>query len=291
MATLKGIKHRIASVKNIQKITSAMKVVSASKLQRSVNAIQKIKPYYDGVYGIASRYFNSVNPIPSPYLMKRKISRVAIIPISSNNSLCGSFNMDLIQFLEKVLSSYNNLQEENILIYPIGKKVEDAVKKMHYPIQGSYQNLAEKPTYEEAKKLTDELIKKFDEKIIDQVEIIYHHFKSKGSIVLTREVFLPMKFLMQEEKNKLEYIVEPLPLQLASKLLPVLLYNKMYAILLDASKSEHLTRMIVMQIATDNVHELLSDLVIQYNKSRQQAITNELLDIIGGSMQQKSKGF
>ncbi|HXL00893.1 MAG TPA: ATP synthase F1 subunit gamma [Dysgonamonadaceae bacterium] len=285
MPPLKEIKHRIVSVKNIQQVTSAMKLVSAAKLQRSGNAIQKVRPYQNKLYTMATRYFNSVSPFPSPYLMKRKISRVAIVAVASNTSLCGSFNVNLVQFLEKILGSYENLGKENILIYPIGKKVEDALKKMDYPIQGSYQNLADNPTYAETQELTQELIKQFNDKNIDRVEIVYHHFKSKGSIILTRKIFLPMVDLIQNEKNNLEYIVEPSPLELTSTLLPLLLYCNMYFTLLNASASEHATRMIAMQIATDNAGELLSDLTLQYNKSRQQAITNELLDIIGGSMQ------
>ena len=156
---------------------------------------------------------------------------------------------------------------------------------MDYPIQGSYQNLADNPTYAETQELTQELIKQFNDKNIDRVEIVYHHFKSKGSIILTRKIFLPMVDLIQNEKNNLEYIVEPSPLELTSTLLPLLLYCNMYFTLLNASASEHATRMIAMQIATDNAGELLSDLTLQYNKSRQQAITNELLDIIGGSIQ------
>lgn len=285
MPPLKEIKHRIVSVKNIQQVTSAMKLVSAAKLQRSGNAIQKVRPYQNKLYTMATRYFNSVSPFPSPYLMKRKISRVAIVAVASNTSLCGSFNVNLVQFLEKILGSYENLGKENILIYPIGKKVEDALKKMDYPIQGSYQNLADNPTYAETQELTQELIKQFNDKNIDRVEIVYHHFKSKGSIILTRKIFLPMVDLIQNEKNNLEYIVEPSPLELTSTLLPLLLYCNMYFTLLNASASEHATRMIAMQIATDNAGELLSDLTLQYNKSRQQAITNELLDIIGGSIQ------
>lgn len=285
MPPLKEIKHRIVSVKNIQQVTSAMKLVSAAKLQRSGNAIQKVRPYQNKLYTMATRYFNSVSPFISPYLMKRKISRVAIVAVASNTSLCGSFNVNLVQFLEKILGSYENLGKENILIYPIGKKVEDALKKMDYPIQGSYQNLADNPTYTETQELTQELIKQFNDKNIDRVEIVYHHFKSKGSIILTRKIFLPMVDLIQNEKNNLEYIVEPSPLELTSTLLPLLLYCNMYFTLLNAGASEHATRMIAMQIATDNAGELLSDLTLQYNKSRQQAITNELLDIIGGSMQ------
>lgn len=285
MPPLKEIKHRIVSVKNIQQVTSAMKLVSAAKLQRSGNAIQKVRPYQNKLYTMATRYFNSVSPFPSPYLMKRKISRVAIVAVASNTSLCGSFNVNLVQFLEKILGSYENLGKENILIYPIGKKVEDALKKMDYPIQGSYQNLADNPTYAETQELTQELIKQFNDKNIDRVEIVYHHFKSKGSIILTRKIFLPMVDLIQNEKNNLEYIVEPSPLELTSTLLPFLLYCNMYFTLLNAGASEHATRMIAMQIATDNAGELLSDLTLQYNKSRQQAITNELLDIIGGSIQ------
>ena len=117
MPPLKEIKHRIVSVKNIQQVTSAMKLVSAAKLQRSGNAIQKVRPYQNKLYTMATRYFNSVSPFPSPYLMKRKISRVAIVAVASNTSLCGSFNVNLVHFLEEILGSYENLGKENILIY------------------------------------------------------------------------------------------------------------------------------------------------------------------------------
>jgi len=133
MPPLKEIKHRIVSVKNIQQVTSAMKLVSAAKLQRSEMLFKKYVLIKTNYTLWRTRYFNSVSPFPSPYLMKRKISRVAIVAVASNTSLCGSFNVNLVQFLEKILGSYENLGKENILIYPIGKKVEDALKKNGLP--------------------------------------------------------------------------------------------------------------------------------------------------------------
>jgi hypothetical protein len=194
------------------------------------------------------------------------------------------------------LEDYQSLGKENILIYPVGRKVEEAVKKMGYVPQGSYQVMADKPSYVEAYELAEKLMHEFVEKQIDHVELIYHHFKSMGSQVLLRENYLPIDLtqVAQEAAEDVpedarsfnnDYIVEPSVGELIAELLPKVLSQKIFTVLLDSNTSEHAARMLAMQTATDNANELIQDLTKQYNKSRQQAITNELLDIIGGIYQ------
>jgi F-type H+-transporting ATPase subunit gamma len=191
--------------------------------------------------------------------------------------------------LERTLEDYQSLGKENILIYPVGRKVEEAVRKMGYVSQGSFQVMADKPSYVEAYGLAEKLMREFVEKRI------YHHFKSMGSQVLFRENYLPIDLtqVVQEAEEGMpedarsfnnDYIVEPSVGELIAELLPKVLSQKIFTVLLDSSTSEHAARMLAMQTATDNANELIQDLTKQYNKSRQQAITNELLDIIGGSL-------
>ena len=212
---------------------------------------------------------------------------------SSNSSLCGAFNSNVAKMLERTLEDYRSLGKENILVYPVGKKVEEAVKKLGYEPQGSYQEMADKPSYVQAYELAGHLMKEFLEGRIDKVELIYHHFKSMGSQVLTRDNYLPIDLgkVAEEATGTVgkssfnnDYIVEPSASRLVAELLPKVLSQKIYTVLLDSNTSEHAARMLAMQAATDNANELIQDLTKQYNKSRQQAITNELLDIIGGSM-------
>ena len=227
-----------------------------------------------------------------PYTDVRSVTKVAIVVFSSNTSLCGAFNSNVAKMLEKTVNDYKSLGQENIMIYPVGRKVEDAVKKMGYTPQGSYQIMADKPSYVQAYELAGSLMNDFLEKRVDKVELIYHHFKSMGSQVLTRDEYLPIDLKkVTEEANEAvsemrsfnnDYIVEPSVPELIAGLLPKVLSQKLYTVLLDSNASEHAARTLAMQTATDNANELIQDLTKQYNKSRQQAITNELLDIIGG---------
>ena len=194
----------------------------------------------------------------------------------------------------ETLEEYKSLGKENILIYPVGKKVEQAVKKLGYTSQGSYQGMADKPSYMQAYELAALLMQEFMEKQIDRVELIYHHFKSMGSQILMREEYLPIDLskvaatAATEGSGKRgfqnDYIVEPSVGQLIADLLPKVLSQKLFTVLQDSNASEHAARTLAMQTATDNANELIQDLTKQYNKSRQQAITNELLDIIAGSL-------
>ncbi len=296
MASLKEVKNRISSVKSTRQITSAMKMVASAKLHKAQGRIENMLPYQRKLNEILTNFLRTDASFESPYTEKRTVERVAIVVFSSNTSLCGSFNSNVVKMLERMLESYQSLGRENILIYPVGKKIEEAVKKMGYESQGSFRSMADKPSYTEAYELAGKLMQEFVRRNIDHVELIYHHFKSMGTQELLCENYLPIDLGRVAEEAKLdtaaenirsfnnEYIVEPSVDGLIAELLPKVLSQKLFTVLLDSNTSEHAARMLAMQAATDNANDLIQDLTKQYNKSRQQAITNELLDIVGGSL-------
>lgn len=295
MASLKEVKNRISSVKSTRQITSAMKMVASAKLHKAQGRIENMLPYQRKLNEILTNFLSTDATFETPYSVERPVTRVAIAVFSSNTSLCGAFNANVVKKLEEALGHYQHLEKGNVLIYPIGKKVEEAVIKMGYEVQGSYQTLADKPSYQEAYQLAEQLVMAFKRGEVDRVELIYHHFKSAGTQILTREVYLPLDLsqVQSEAEAGLEnvqsvyyndYIVEPSVSELVASLIPKVLSQKIYTVVLDSNASEHAARMLAMQTATDNANELIQDLTKQYNKTRQQAITNELLDIIGGSM-------
>ena len=283
MSSLKEIKTRIQSVKSTQKITSAMKMVSSAKLRKAEKTIENFYPYENQLNKLLTNFLSVEDEIISPLTVNREIKRVAIIAFSSNSSLCGSFNSNVYKRLNQVVSKFKTIDNENILIYPVGKKVSQACVKMGYEPQGNFEDMANKPTYEKAIQLADEIMRLYNEKSIDRVEIIYHHFQNKSSQVLTSETYLPIQLKPHNKGDqRLDYIVEPSRQVIMKELIPKVLRLKLYTALLDSNASEHAARTIAMQIATDNATDLLQELSLLYNKSRQQAITNELLDIMGG---------
>ena len=297
MASLKEVKTRINSVKSTRKITSAMKMVASAKLHKAQGAIENMLPYQRKLNKILTNFLSADLPIESPYVKEREVKRVAIVAFSSNTSLCGAFNTNVIKMLLQTVGEYRTLGQDNILMFPVGKKVEEAVKRMGFPLQGTYLSLSDKPTYQEAADLAHHLMQMYVNGEVDRVEIIYHHFKSTGVQILLRETYLPidLKHVIEEEAQKnqeeveeheiaSDYIIEPNAEELIANLIPMVLSQKLFTAAVDSNTSEHAARTLAMQIATDNANELIQDLTKQYNKGRQQAITNELLDIVGGSM-------
>lgn len=295
MASLKEVKNRINSVKSTRQITSAMKMVASAKLHKAQGRIASMLPYQRKLNEILTNFLRTEASFDSAYTAQREVSRVAIVACSSNTSLCGAYNSNVVRLLEKAVESYQSLGKENILIYPVGKKIEEAVAKLGCVKQGSYQKLVDVPAYTDAYQLAAELMASFAENKVDRVELIYHHFKSMGSQILVRENYLPIDLskmadamsdgtVDQARGFNNDYIVEPSVGKVISELLPMVLCQKIYTMLLDSVTSEHAARMMAMQTATDNADDLIQELTIQYNKTRQQSITNELLDIIGGSM-------
>ena len=297
MASLKEVKTRINSVKSTRKITSAMKMVASAKLHKAQGAIENMLPYQKKLNKILINFLSADLPIESPYVQEREVKRVAIVVFSSNTSLCGAFNANVIKMMMQTIGEFRTLGQDNILIFPIGKKVDEAVKRMGFKPQETSSTLSDKPTYQEAAELAHRLMDMYVAGEVDRVEIIYHHFKSMGVQILLRETYLPidMTNVVSEEdrKNKEEveehetandYIIEPNVEELIASLMPTVLSQKIFTAAVDSNASEHAARTLAMQVATDNANELIQDLTKQYNKSRQQAITNELLDIVGGSM-------
>ena len=289
MASLKEVKTRINSVQSTRKITSAMKMVASAKLHKAQGAIENMLPYQRKLNKILTNFLSADLPVESPFCVERPVKRVAIVAFSSNSSLCGAFNANVLKMFLQTVGEYRELGQDNILIYPVGKKIEEAVKKLGFFPQGSYQNLADKQSYDEAAALAKLLMELFLEKNIDRVELIYHHFKSMGVQELLRERYLPIDLSAvqnDEERGGVvnDYIIEPSAAQLIADLIPQVLSQKIFTAALDSNASEHAARTLAMQIATDNANELIQELTKQYNKTRQQAITNELLDIVGGSM-------
>ena len=284
MASLKEVKGRIATVNNTRKITSAMKMVASAKLHKAQGAITNMLPYERRLHGLLTNLLGGGEVLV--WNTPREVKRVALVVFSSNSSLCGGFNANVIKHATQWLDEYQALGKDNILLYPVGKKVADALSKMGYAIQGNFQHLADKPSFAEAAELAQGLMNMFTRGEVDRVELLYNHFKSTASQILTREVYLPMQTSgnTMEGKEDMDYILEPSRKELLATLLPKVLRMKLYTVLLDSNASEHAARTMAMQIATDNADDLLQELTLMYNKTRQQAITNELLDIVGGSM-------
>ena len=298
MASLKEVKTRINSVKSTRKITSAMKMVASAKLHKAQGAIENMLPYERKLNKILTNFLSADLPVESPYIKAREVKRVAIVAFSSNTSLCGAFNANVIKMLLQTVGEFRTLGQDNILIFPVGKKVDEAVKRLGFEPQETSPTLSDKPSYQEASELAHRLMEMYVSGEIDRVELIYHHFKSMGVQILLRETYLPIdltRVVDEEEKQKEEevqggeianaYIIEPSAEELIANLIPTVLSQKLFTAAVDSNASEHAARTLAMQVATDNANELIQDLTKQYNKSRQQAITNELLDIVGGSMQ------
>ena len=321
MPSLKEIKGRIASVNSTRKITSAMKMVASSKLHHAQVAIQNMLPYETMLEHILKSFLAAEAEAHTIFDQERPIKRAALVVFTSNSSLCGGFNANTIKMMNQAVDDYaKEIGRENVEIYPIGRKVFEKAKKMELNVQGEFSALADKPNVQDCINIAMELGTKFAEGEIDKVELIYHHFKSAGSQVLTRKTFLPIdieselkadherdltsviatkesqEYLKKRGERETEkkmddvkplndnFIVEPDMDIVLSQLIPKFAHLMLYTALLDSNASEHAARMVAMQTATDNADELLRELNLQYNKSRQQAITNELLDIVGGSV-------
>ncbi len=290
MASLKEIKGRINSINGTLKITSAMKMVASAKLHKAQAAIEGMLPYERRLSHILGLLLAAGVPVQSPLVRRPEVRRVAVVVFSSNSSLCGGFNTNLIRRLEPLLAGYAaRYGHDNVIVYPVGRKVAEAVRKMRYVPAGDYQHLSGKPGYEESAALAAGLMDRFTRGEVQRVELLYHHFKSTSAQVLTQETYLPVGLDgltagADRQAPAADCIVEPSAPEVLQALLPKVLCVKLYTVALDSSASEHAARTVAMQVATDNANDLIQELTLLYNKSRQQAITNELLDIVGGTL-------
>ena len=318
MPSLKEIKTRIASVNNTRKITSAMKMVASSKLHHAQTAIQNMLPYENMLEHTLKSFPISVPEVQTIYNVERPVlRRVALVVFSSNSSLCGGFNSNVIKKMLQAIDEYHSQGVKDVVVYPVGRKVAEKVKKLGIPFEGPFLELADKPNAQGCTQIASGLMEKYAKGEFGRVELVFHHFKSAGSQILLRRTLLPIdintelgalndrdlssnmvtakaqEYLRKKGQDVSgrevqgrvindDFIVEPDLTTVLSSLIPKLLHLMVYTALLDSNASEHAARMVAMQTATDNVDEILRDLNLQYNKSRQQAITIELLDIVGG---------
>lgn len=292
MASLKEVKTRIASVNSTRKITSAMKMVASSKLHRAQQAIESMRPYERQLTRIMSTFVGSMEgEVDTAYAAQRDVKRVVIVLFTSNSSLCGGYNANAVKAFVKKVEEYRNHDIEICRVYAMGKKAAEAVGKLKNFDLVDKSALLDHPSYQEAAKVASELMDLYVKGDIDEVDLIYHHFKSAGTQILTTKTFLPIDLHTDSTEegatNNLNFIVEPSIGDIVNQLIPKSLHLRLYTALLDSLASEHAARVIAMQVATDNADDLLRELTLTYNKTRQQAITNELLDIAGGSAAQQ----
>ena len=312
MSSLKEIKTRIASVKNTLKITSAMKMVASAKLHKAQTAIGNKLPYEQTLHHILAGLLEDddlqkalhdnlgfgnphghsavvledvgLDQIPS----KDVYPRIAVVVISSNSSLCGAFNANVIKKYQETINILENqgYAKEDIDIYVIGRKIAEAVRKSGYTVLDDRSELADKPSYDAAFDLASDLVDSFISGEVSQVLLVYSHFASPASQPVIRENYLPLPLHDYDgtDGDPVDYILEPDPLSLVKHLLPQVLLMKLYTVLLDANAAEHAARTLAMQIASDNAKDLIGELTLAYNKGRQQEITAEILDLVGGMM-------
>ncbi len=310
MSSLKEIKTRINSVRSTLKITSAMKMVAAAKLHKAQNAIGNKLPYEQQLrrilagmlqdddmqraihdeLGLGNPKDNSLIRLHDvhidEYPSKEDIARVALVLFSSNSSLCGAFNANVIREFHntyKVLAE-RGYKAEDIDVYAIGGKIADAAVKAGLTLAADLSGMADKPEYDDAADLASSLTDSFISGEVGQIILIYSHFATAASQPVVRENYLPFALHDLDVGDPVDYILEPDPLSLARELLPMVLRLKLYTVLLDANAAEHAARTIAMQIASDNAKNLIAELTLAYNKGRQQEITAEILDLAGGAM-------
>jgi len=291
MANLKEVRNRIDSVKSTMQITSAMKMVSASKLRKAQNAIINLRPYASKLTEIMQNISSGMEESSEgAYTDVRNVEKVLIIAVASNRGLCGPFNANIGKMaISRLTETYAaQYQAGNVEILSIGKKVFDFLKSRKISVNYRKDDLLDNLSFEEILPIAEGLMKDFENKKYDKIEIIYNQFKNAAVQILTTEQFLPIappkpKKDAKPVKLKADFIFEPSKEEIVQELIPKSLKIQLYKAVLDSVASEHGARMTAMHKATDNATELLKELNLQFNKARQAAITNEILEIVGGA--------
>ena len=292
MANLKEVRTRIASVSSTQQITSAMKMVSAAKFRRAQNAIVGMRPYAAQLQEIISD-IDTGDGIRTPYHDVRPLQNVLLVVVTSNKGLCGAFNSNVLKQAQQRIGHYlNALPEDGVLhVMSIGKKSSELLARRKDLRLTTHDDLLDSPSFDAVATLADTLMQQFTDKQIDHVEIVYNQFKNSLSQILSTEQFLPIigeTSTTGSTSNTTgttvnDYIFEPSKEEILREMVPLTLRSTFYRVILDSLASEHGARMTAMQKATDNATELLKDLTLSYNKARQAAITNEIIEIVSGS--------
>lgn len=280
---LKEVKHRILSVKSTQKITSAMKLVSSAKLRRAQVAIENMRPYQQKLHEMLFALLQNVQSDAGDYTTVREVRKVAIVAVSSDTGLCGSFNANVARLMSETVAEYKAMGAE-VQVYTVGKKMYDSVMKLGIRPLTQLMEQTGPVNYNVVAETAFSLMQQFKAGGVDKVDLIFTRFESMSRHVPVREPLLPL-IINAESATDLSgnFILEPGRVELLNALLPRTMALHLYTVLLDSIAAEHAARMIAMQLATDNADELISTLTLEYNKGRQQAITSEILDIVSGS--------
>ena len=285
MASLKEVKSRILSVNSTQQITKAMKMVAAAKLRRAQDRVIQLRPYSDKLQTILNN-LSSSSGSNSKLLQERKINKVLLIVVGSDKGLCGSFNSSVIKYTNQLIESDYKKHYENkkLTILPIGKKMFDHYKKRNFLILDKFWSILKKSSYDDVAGISNFLMNEFILENYDKIDIIFNEFKNVAVQNTMTSTFLPVNEENDDEdKNDTNYIFEPNQKDILNKLIPRALTANLFKTILESNASEQGARMTAMSQATDNATELLKELKLSYNRSRQAAITKEILEIVGGA--------
>lgn len=286
MANLKEIRTRIASVSSTQQITSAMKMVSASKLRKSQNAILKLRPYSAKMTEIIQNLCGSERDEMPLARQSKVLNNVLILVLTSNKGLCSTFNSNVIKATNQRIDFYKEKNLDiKIDVKTFGKKGSDFFKKQKDSINylGDNDDIWDNLSFENVAKEGEKLIKDFINKKYDKIEVVYNQFKNASTQILTYETFLPITFEQESIETNNDYIFEPSKAEIVNSIIPQSLKTQLFKCFLDSFASEHGARMTSMHKATDNATNLLKDLKLTYNKARQASITNEIIEICSGA--------
>ncbi len=289
MASLKEVRIRITSVSSTQQITKAMKMVSAAKLRRAQDAIIKMRPYASKLKEILENLSGSLNSNDAgPYSKVRPANKILIVAITSNRGLCGGFNATIIRTANKLITvDYaGQAKSGNLKVLAIGKKGSDFYSKNKNIYSGNHNTLYANLNFDNTAEIAVTIMKEFVEGTYDKVELVYNQFKNAAVQLVVVEQLLPIQPPTPKAGKKeapVDYILEPSQIEIVEELIPLSIKIQLFKALLDSHASEHGARMTAMNKATDNAAELLKALKLSYNKARQAAITNEILEIVGGA--------
>ncbi|MGB8374638.1 MAG: ATP synthase F1 subunit gamma [Salegentibacter sp.] len=283
MANLKELRSRITSVSSTMQITSAMKMVSASKLSKAQDAITAMRPYAEKLTQLLQDLSATLDDESgSKFAENREVKNVLVVAISSNKGLAGAFNTNIIKAVKQL--QQDEYQAKNIELLTLGKKANDILSKT-FDIYGNDNDIFDDLTFDKVAVIAEDLMQAFVDGKYDKIVLVYNHFKNAATQIVKKEQFLPIEqFESEEKKNvQLDYIFEPSKLAIVKDLIPKSLKMQLYKALRDSFASEHGARMTAMHKATENATELRDDLKLSYNKARQASITNEILEIVGGA--------
>ena len=280
MANLKEIRNRIASVSSTMQITSAMKMVSAAKLKKAQDAITAMRPYSDKLTELIQNLSGSINvDTPNPYTQVRPVKKVLLVAITSNRGLCGGFNSSIIKGIQQYITEHSN---EDVQLLTLGKKGNDILSKNN-TLFGNNNTIFDGLTYANAAGIAQEFMDAFADQQFDAVKVVYNRFKNAATQIVTTETLMPVVATEESSSSGGDYIFEPTQEAIVNELLPKSIKMQLFKALRDSFASEHGARMTAMHKATDNATEMRDQLKLTYNKARQAAITNEILEIVAGA--------